>query len=75
MAQDKAKWITTQKGFGFIQPDNDGADTFVHFTALEHAGLRALNQSQKISYEIVTERGRLSATYLQASWFAARLHQ
>src|SRR6218665_1930227 len=67
MAQGTVKWFNSTKGFGFIQPDNGGADVFVHISAVERAGLRSLNEGQKISYEIASERGRDSATNLQAA--------
>jgi CspA family cold shock protein len=65
MAQGTVKWFNSQKGFGFIQPDEGGADVFVHISAVERAGLRGLNEGQKISYEITTEKGKSSATNLQ----------
>ncbi len=67
MAQGTVKWFNSQKGFGFIQPDNGGADVFVHISAVERAGMRSLNEGQKINYEIANERGRDSATNLQAA--------
>ena len=67
MAQGTVKWFNAQKGFGFIQPDNGGPDVFVHISAVERAGLRGLNEGQKISYEIVSEKGRNSAANLQAA--------
>lgn len=67
MAQGTVKWFNSQKGFGFIQPDNGGSDIFVHISAVERAGLRSLNEGQKVSYEIASEKGRDSATELQAA--------
>jgi cold shock protein len=67
MAQGTVKWFNAQKGYGFIQPDGGGADVFVHISAVERAGLRGLNEGQKVSYEIVSERGRSSASNLQAA--------
>jgi CspA family cold shock protein len=67
MAQGTVKWFNAQKGFGFIQPDAGGADVFVHISAVERAGLRGLNEGQKISYEIVSEKGRSSASNLQTA--------
>lgn len=67
MAQGTVKWFNSQKGFGFIQPDNGGADVFVHISAVERAGMKSLSDGQKISYEITSERGRDSATNLQAA--------
>jgi len=65
MAQGTVKWFNSTKGFGFIQPDEGGADVFVHISAVERAGMRSLNEGQKLSYELATERGRTSAADLQ----------
>ncbi len=54
------------KGYGFIQPDDGSADVFVHISAVEKAGMLTLNEGQKISYEIATERGRTVAANLKA---------
>ena len=59
------KFFNTQKGFGFIQPDDGSKDVFVHISAVEKAGMRSLVEGQKISYEIVTERGKQAAGNLQ----------
>lgn len=59
------KWFNGQKGFGFIQPDDGGKDVFVHISAVERAGLSNLNEGQKLSYELVTEKGKTSAANLQ----------
>lgn len=63
------KWFNATKGFGFIQPDAGGPDVFVHISAVERAGLRGLNEGQKISYEIVADRrsGKSSADNLKVS--------
>lgn len=68
MATGTVKWFNGQKGFGFIQPENGGPDVFVHISAVERAGLRSLNEGQKISYEIEVDRrsGKSSAGNLQA---------
>jgi CspA family cold shock protein len=65
MATGTVKWFNTTKGYGFIQPDNGGKDVFVHVSAVERAGLRGLNEGQKINYELQTERGRESAVDLK----------
>lgn len=65
MASGTVKWFNTTKGFGFIQPDDGAADVFVHISAVERAGLNTLNEGQKVSYEIVTERGKQAAGNLQ----------
>jgi cold shock protein len=67
MATGTVKWFNGQKGFGFIQPDDGGKDVFVHISAVEAAGLRSLNEGQKISYELVTEKGKTSAGNLKAA--------
>lgn len=69
MATGTVKWFNGTKGFGFIQPDNGGPDVFVHISAVERAGMRSLNEGQKISYEIETDRrsGKSSAGNLQAA--------
>jgi CspA family cold shock protein len=56
MATGTVKWFNATKGFGFIQPDGDGADVFVHISAVERAGLQNLNEGQKIAYEVVADR-------------------
>jgi cold shock protein len=67
MQTGTVKWFNAQKGFGFIQPDQGGADVFVHISAVERAGLNGLNEGQKISYEIVADRrsGKSAADRLQ----------
>ena len=59
------KFFNTQKGFGFIQPDDGSKDVFVHISAVEKAGMGSLDEGQKISFEIVTERGKQAAGNLQ----------
>jgi CspA family cold shock protein len=66
MATGTVKWFNTTKGYGFIQPDGGGKDVFVHVSAVERAGLRSLQEGQKVTYELATERGRTSAVNLQA---------
>jgi len=68
MANGTVKWFNSQKGFGFIQPDDGGSDVFVHISAVERAGLRDLNEGQKLSYEITQDRrtGKSSADQLKA---------
>ncbi|MCO6186763.1 cold-shock protein [Rhizobium sp. L1K21] len=63
------KWFNSTKGFGFIQPDDGAADVFVHISAVERAGMRSLNDGQKISYDIVRDKksGKNSADNLQAA--------
>jgi len=59
------KWFNPTKGFGFIQPDTGGKDVFVHISAVEKAGLSNLNEGAKVSYEIVSDRGKESAGNLR----------
>jgi CspA family cold shock protein len=66
MASGTVKWFNAQKGFGFIQPDDGSKDVFVHISAVERAGLRGLNDGQRISYDVQEERGKLAATNLKA---------
>jgi CspA family cold shock protein len=68
MAQGTVKWFNATKGFGFIQPDNGGADAFVHISAVERAGLNGLNEGQKVEYELIADRrsGKMAADNLKA---------
>lgn len=60
------KFFNAQKGYGFIQPDDGGNDAFVHISAVERAGMRTLNQDQKVSYELEQDqRGKTKAVNLQ----------
>ena len=65
MATCTVKWFNSQKGYGFIQPDNGGKDVFVHISAVERAGLGSLNEGQKVKYEVLADRGKESAGNLQ----------
>ncbi|TGQ35697.1 MULTISPECIES: cold-shock protein [unclassified Mesorhizobium] len=67
MATGTVKWFNSQKGFGFIQPDQGGPDVFVHISAVERSGLRGLNDGQKVSYELVQDKrsGKTSAGELR----------
>jgi CspA family cold shock protein len=68
MATGTVKWFNGTKGFGFIQPDDGGSDVFVHISAVERAGLRSLNEGQKVSFELERDQrsGKTSAGQLQA---------
>ena len=66
MPTGTVKFFNTTKGYGFIQPDDGGQDAFVHISAVERAGMRTLNQDQKVSYELEQDRrGKTSAVNLQ----------
>ena len=65
MATGKVKWFNSIKGYGFIAPDAGGKDVFVHVTALERAGLKALNEGQAVSYEVAMDKGKESAVNLK----------
>ena len=69
MTHGTVRWFNSQKGFGFIQPDDGSKDVFVHISAVERAGMYSLNEGQKISYEVVADRktGKSSAQNLVAA--------
>jgi CspA family cold shock protein len=68
MTKGTVKWFNATKGFGFIQPDDGGADAFVHISAVERAGMSNLAEGQKVEFELVSDRrsGKLSADNLKA---------
>ena len=66
MAQGTVKFFNADRGFGFIQPDDGSKDVFVHVSAVERAGLPPLREGQRLGYEVVSERGKLAASNLQA---------
>ncbi len=65
MTVGTVKFFNTQKGFGFIKPDDGGPDVFVHVSAVERAGMRGLVEGQKVSYDVISERGKTAASNLQ----------
>jgi cold shock protein len=69
MSTGTVKWFNTQKGYGFIQPDDGSKDVFVHISAVERAGFNELNEGQKVSYELVQDRrsGKLAADQLRVA--------
>lgn len=69
MATGTVKWFNTQKGFGFIAPDDGGADVFVHISAVEKSGLRTLNEGQKVSFDtqIDPKKGKSAAVNIQVA--------
>ena len=56
MATGTVKWFNGTKGYGFIQPEDGGKDVFVHISAVERAGLRGLEENQRVSYELERDR-------------------
>ena len=65
MAAGTVKFFNTQKGFGFIRPDDGSPDVFVHVSAVQRAGMHSLVEGQKLSYDVVSERGKSAASNLQ----------
>jgi CspA family cold shock protein len=65
MSNGTVKWFNPTKGYGFIQPEDGGADIFVHISALEQAGLNSLQEGARISYELTTNKGKTSAANLK----------
>jgi CspA family cold shock protein len=65
MATGTVKWFNATKGFGFIMPQGGGKDVFVHITAVQAAGLRGLDENQKVTYDVMNERGKEAATNLK----------
>ena len=67
MAIGTVKFFNATKGFGFIAPENGDKDVFVHISAVQRAGMDTLTDGQRVSYEVVTERGKLAADKLEAA--------
>ena len=68
MITGTVKFFNADKGYGFIQPDDNSGDAFVHITAVEAAGMRSLDKEQRVSYELQSGRdGRNSAVNLQSA--------
>ncbi len=67
MAIGTVKWFNPDKGFGFIQPESGVNDVFVHVSAVEAAGMGTLTEGQRVSYDVVTERGKTAAGNLKAA--------
>jgi CspA family cold shock protein len=67
MAIGTVKFFDASKGFGFIQPEGGAKDVFVHISAVQNAGMDTLTEGQRVSFEVVTERGKLAASKLQAA--------
>ncbi len=67
MQRGTVKWFNLTKGYGFIKPSTADKDVFVNISAVEHAGLRTLNEGQEVEYELVSNRGRTSAENLKVA--------
>ncbi|WP_284944330.1 cold-shock protein [Acidisoma cladoniae] len=65
MATGTVKWFNLDKGYGFITPQDGGKDVFLHITAVQAAGLNSVNDGQKVSYDVITERGKQAASNLK----------
>ena len=65
MATGIVKWFNPAKGFGFIQPEQGGNDVFVHISALEGLGVNTLNEGQRVSYDLVTQKGKTAASNIK----------
>ncbi len=66
MASGTVKWFNATKGYGFIVPQDGGKDVFVHITAVQAAGLNGLDEGQRVSFDVIKERGKDAATNLRA---------
>ncbi|MCZ7598256.1 MAG: cold-shock protein [Gammaproteobacteria bacterium] len=66
MATGTVKWFNPTKGYGFIQPENGSRDVFVHISAVERSGMGSLTEGQRVSYNVVEERGKQAAADLKA---------
>ena len=67
MAIGTVKFFNAAKGFGFIQPESGDKDVFVHVSAVQSAGMDTLTEGQRVSFEVVTERGKLAASDLKTA--------
>jgi len=67
MAAGTVKWFNSAKGFGFIQPSDGSKDVFVHISAVERAGLDGLAEGQKVTFDVVSERGKTAAANLKVA--------
>ena len=61
MVKGTVKWFNTNKGYGFIEPDDGGKDVFIHISAVEKSGLKTLLENQKVTFEVNQDKGRSSA--------------
>jgi len=69
MTTGTVKWFNATKGFGFIKPDDGGADVFVHISAVERAGMSTINEGQKLGFQVMRDNksGKMAAEQLQAA--------
>jgi CspA family cold shock protein len=67
METGTVKWFNAGKGFGFIQPQDNSNDVFVHITAVQRAGMDTLTEGQKVTFDVVSERGKNAASNLRAA--------
>jgi cold shock protein len=65
VATGTVKWFNATKGYGFIQPDTGGKDVFVHISAVEKAGLNDLREGEKVTYDVLPNKGKESAENLK----------
>ena len=65
MLTGKVKWFNTQKGYGFISPDNGTKNIFVHISAIEKSGISSLNENDKVSYDEARNNGKISAANIK----------
>jgi CspA family cold shock protein len=67
MAIGTVKFFNATKGFGFIAPEDGAKDVFVHISAVERAGMGTLSEGQRVSYDVVSERGKSAADNIRAA--------
>jgi CspA family cold shock protein len=65
MSSGTVKWFNLEKGYGFITPQDGGKDVFLHITAVQAAGLKSVTEGDRVSYDIITERGKQAASNLE----------
>ena len=65
MSSGTVKWFNLEKGYGFITPQDGGKDVFLHITAVQAAGLKSVTEGDRVSYDIITERGKQAASNLK----------
>ncbi|MCB8883607.1 cold-shock protein [Acidisoma cellulosilytica] len=65
MSSGTVKWFNMEKGYGFITPNEGGKDVFLHITAVQVAGLKSVTEGDRVSYDIITERGKQAASNLE----------